>query len=394
MQSRRSFLAAPAAFVVGDWPQWRGPNRDGALPVEASKPWPERLRQVWNTSVGEGHSSPVVVGGRVFQFGRLREQEVLAAYDVGSGKQIWRYAYSAPYDMNSAATSHGKGPKATPLVHEGRVYTVGISGIVSAVDATSGKLLWSFAAKGSPDYGHASSPAMDGNTLIVALGPQNGGSLSAFDAGTGKLKWQWREDGPAYASPVVLSIGGTRQVVTNSQSHVIGVALADGKSRWKIPLKSPYDQNSVTPVAIGDLVIYSGLSNPVTAIRLSLSPTKVWENKEVGMYMNSPVLAAGILWGLSHRNKGQYFGLDPKTGKTVWTGEGRQTENAAMLASGSNVLALNTESELTVFSATAKGLSPVRRYHVADTPTWAHPVVLDRRLLVKDSNSLALWSAA
>ena len=192
----------------------------------------------------------------------------------------------------------------------------------------------------------------------------------------------------------MVTAGGTKQVITNSQSYLVGVSFREGKTLWKLPLKTPYDQNTVTPTISGNLVIFSGLSNPVTAIRPGTPPQKVWTNKEVGMYMNSPVLSSGVLWGLSHRNKGQFFGLDVNTGKTVWTGEGRQTENAAMLASGQTVFALTTESELIVYAATPNGLKPLRRYDVADTPTWAHPVVLGSQVLVKDANSLILWSAS
>jgi outer membrane protein assembly factor BamB len=393
MQSRRSFLAFPAALAFVDWPQWRGPSRDGVAASQASKPWPERLRRVWTVQVGEGHSSPVVARQQVFQFTRLGEQEVLACFDLASGKQIWKQSYAAPYEMNSAATSHGKGPKATPVVGDGRVYTLGIHGILTCWDSASGKRVWSIDSKGSPDFGAASSPALVDGTLIAAIGPQSGGSLSAFDAATGKLKWQWKDDGPAYASPTIATFGGVRQVITNTRKNIVGVSLAEGKLLWKAALETPYDQNSVTPIVVGDLVIYSGLSNPVIAIQPGTSGRKVWENKEVGMYMNSPVLAAGVLWGLSHRNKGQFFGLDPKTGKTIWTGEGRQAENAAMIASGRNVFALTTNSELLMFTATATALKQERKYEVADTPTWAHPVILGNDVLVKDAKSLALWSA-
>jgi outer membrane protein assembly factor BamB len=393
MQSRRTFLASPGTLAFVDWPQWRGPNRDGLSSSEQSKPWPDRLRKVWTVPVGEGHSSPIAVGKQVFQFTRVGEQEVIASLDVASGKQVWKQSYAAPYEMNSAATSHGKGPKATPVVAGGRVYTLGINGILSCWDAASGKRIWSLDSKGSPDFGAASSPVVVEGTLIAAVGPQSGGSLSAFDAATGKPKWQWKDDGPAYASPIVATFGGTRQVITNTRKHIIGVSVADGKLLWKSTLDTPYDQNSVTPIVVGDLVIYSGLSNPVTAIQPGASGRKVWENKEVGMYMNSPVLAARVLWGLSHRNKGQFFGLDPKTGKTVWTGEGRQAENAAMIASGPNVFALTTNSELLVFSATPTALNLNRKYEVADSPTWAHPVILGNQVLVKDAKSLALWSA-
>jgi outer membrane protein assembly factor BamB len=394
MQSRRSFFALPAAFAFIDWPQWRGPNRDGAVPPEPPQPWPERLRQVWNARVGEGHSSPVVAGKRAFQFARQQESEVIAAYDVDSGKQLWKQSYAAPYEMNSAATAHGKGPKSTPAIAGDRLYTLGINGILTCWEAATGKKVWGLDSKGSPDFGQASSPVVDRGTLIASIGPQKGGALTAFDAATGKIKWQWKEEGPAYASPIIAEPGGVRQVITNFQSHIAGISISDGKLLWKAPLKTPYDQNSVTPIVVGDLVIYSGLSNPVTAVRPGNPPQQVWENKEVGMYMNSPVLASGVLWGLSHRNKGQFFGLNPQTGKTVWTGEGRQAENAAMIARGSTVFALTTNSELFVFEASPSGLKQVAKYSVADTPTWAHPVILGNRVLVKDQASLALWSAA
>jgi outer membrane protein assembly factor BamB len=393
MQSRRTFLAVPAAFAFVDWPQWRGPNRDGSAPSEPRKPWPERLRQVWNVPVGEGHSSPVVAGKRVFQFARQQDDEVIAALDHDSGKTLWRQSYAAPYQMNFAATSHGKGPKSTPVVAGERLYTVGISGILNCRDIATGKQIWSLDSKGSPLYGQASSPIVDGGTLIASVGPQNGGALTAFDAGTGKVKWRWSEDGPAYASPVIGEFGGVRQVVTNSESNIVGISVVDGKTIWKLPLKSPYEQNAVTPIIISDTIVYSALGNPITAIRAGSPPQRIWENREFGLYMSSPVVAAGVLWGLSNRNKGQFFGLDPKTGKTVFSSEGRQADNAALIARGSNVFALTTNSELIVFEASSTALKQVAKYSVADTPTWAHPAIVGNRVLVKDAKSLALWSA-
>jgi outer membrane protein assembly factor BamB len=178
------------------------------------------------------------------------------------------------------------------------------------------------------------------------------------------------------------------------------VNVADGAILWNVPITTPYDQNSVTPIVIGDLVIYSGLSNPVTAVRPtrasgSWTAPKVWENKELGMYMNSPILVNGRIYGLSHRNKGQFFALDPKTGKTTWTGEGRQAENAAMLAAANTIFALTTNSELLVMPVSPQGLSVIKRYKVSEnSETWAHPVVLGNQILTKDKDTLTLWRAS
>jgi outer membrane protein assembly factor BamB len=389
-------------FLFADFPQWRGPNRDGAIAITAPAAWPGNLTQVWKAKVGEGHSSPIVVGNRVFQFARSGDREVLVAFDITTGKKIWEHGYAAPYTMNSAAQSHGKGPKATPAAANGKVCTLGITGTLTCLDIATGKPAWTHPNTGDALYGTASSPVIDGNLLITQTGKQDSGAFTAYNLADGSTKWSTKTDGAAYSSPVIAELGGVRQAIVQTQKNLIGVNIADGKILWQVPISSPYDQNSVTPIVIGDLVIYSGLSNPVTAVRptksgVNWTANKIWENKELGMYMNSPVLAGGLLYGLSHRNKGQFFALDPKTGKTIWTGEGRAAENAAMLAAGSTIYALTTGSELLVMQASNqasnRGLALQKRYTVASSPTWAHPAIVDERILIKDVDTLALWSA-
>ena len=137
--NRRTFLTAISAAPIlpaQDWPQWRGPNRDGAAPSSsATLTWPEKLKPVWKVTVGEGHSSPVVAGGRVYQFARRANDEVAAAFDLATGKKLWEHAEPAPYEMNPAANGHGKGPKATPVIAGGKLYTFGIAGALSCLDA-------------------------------------------------------------------------------------------------------------------------------------------------------------------------------------------------------------------------------------------------------------------
>jgi outer membrane protein assembly factor BamB len=393
-------LGAALAIAAVDFPQWRGPNRDGTIASTTRTEWPEKLRQVWRITVGEGHSSPVVAGNRVFQFARVAgDREVLAAYDVATGKKLWEHGYAAPYQMNSAAYAHGKGPKATPVTGSGKVCALGITGTVTCLDSATGKVAWSHPNLGDALFGTASSPVIDGGFLITQTGKQDSGSISAYSLVDGSKKWSAKTDGAGYSSPVIADLGGARQALVETQKSIVGVNVSDGTILWRIPISTPYDQNSVTPLVAGDLVIYSGLANPVTAVRPVRSGSqwqtpKVWENTEVGMYMSSPVIAAGRLYGLSHKNKGQFFALDPKTGKTFWTGEGRQAENAALLASGNTVFALTTSAELLVMRAGPKGLEMVRRYKVSETSeTWAHPVIFDDQILVKDKNTLSLWSA-
>lgn len=381
--------------AAADFPQWRGAARDGV--VESRGAWPEKLTPGWKVTIGEGHASPIAAGGRIYSFARQNGQEVVRAHQAADGKVLWEQSYPAPYKMHEAATGHGEGPKSTPVLAGGRLYTLGISGILSSWDATTGKLAWrkefgqNFKAT-SPLFGTAMSPAVESGWLIAHVGGNDSGALTAFDAMTGEVKWQWNGDGPGYASPLIATYDGVKQIVTQSQDHVIGVEFATGKLLWKIPYKTEYVQNIVTPVVHGDLMIYSGINKGVTAIRVTRAGAQqVWQNGDVSMYMSSPVRKGDTLFGFSHKNKGQYFALDLKSGKTLWKGTPRGGENAALLLAGDSVLALNNDGELAVFAATEKGFEPQRKYTVAASPTWAYPAPVAGGILIKDKESLALW---
>ena len=395
--------AGIAALSAQDWNQWRGPARTGTTSTfSAPAVWPDKPRKVWQATVGTGHASPVVSGPHAFVFSRLGEDEVVTAFDHQTGKQIWQQRYRAAYTINPAAQSHGKGPKSTPAVAGGRVFTLGINGILSAMDAASGKVIWrkTFDAEfdaTAPDFGVAMSPLVDGDSVIVHVGGNKTGSLMAIAAANGEIRWQWKGDGPAYASPVMASFGGTRQVVTLSRSNVLGLSAADGKLLWQAPFTTAYDQNSATPVVVGDLVLYSGIEQPLTAIRIVQTGGRwgaqpAWSSPSVPMYMSSAVAVGGTVFGLTHRNKGQFFALDPRTGKVLWTTRGREGENAALLAAGEVLLATTTEGELVVARRDRSKFDVIKRYTIADSPVWAHPAPAGRGLLIKDAEKITYWT--
>jgi len=382
-----------------DWPQFRGPNRDGAVAsfVEPTA-WPERLTQQWKVDVGDGHATPVLVGARVYTFSRQGTNEVMQALDAATGKAIWQTRYPAPVTVNPAAQAHGPGPKATPTFASGRLYTLGMGGIVTAFDAASGRQLWQKPAGSTlPLYGTAISPLVDRGLVIVHVGGDTGGALTAFDAGTGDVKWAWNGDGPSYASPVVAEIDGIRQVITLTQGNVVGVSAADGRLLWRRPYATEYTQNIITPVFVGSTLIIGGYQNPTIALRLVRSGDQwktedVWENAGISLYMANSVLVGDRLFGLSHRNSGQYFTLDVKTGKTVWVGQPRQAENAAIVRAGSLVFSLEDDAELMVGRVGANSFQELKRYTVANAATWAQPVISGRRIFVKDVSTLTLWT--
>ena len=384
-----------------DWTQWRGPARDGVAPFSVPAAWPERLTQKWKVEVGSGYATPIVVGNRVYVFARQGENEILMALDADTGKEIWKNAgYPAAFTMMSAAVQHGPGPKSTPAYANGRLFTIGMTGIVTAWDAATGKQVWQKPGdtKNMPMFtSHAFSPVVDGGNVIFHLGGDAGGALTAFDVNTGQEKWSWKGDGPGYGSPVVATLGGVRQVVTITQKTLVSVDAASGAVLWERPWVSPNKTNSITPVIYGQTVIVSGNGDPTTAFSVARRDGKwvvapAWTNADVPMRMSNPILVGDTLYGMSTRNSGQYFAVDAKSGKTLWLSEGRQGSNTALASAGGTILSLEDDGELVVLRASTTAFEPIKRYKVSDASTWTQGVYAGDRILIKDVSSLALWT--
>lgn len=394
-----SLLALPAA---ADWPQWRGPSRDGVvlLPPVQFAAAPQKL---WSIELGPGHSSPVVAGDRVVQHFRSGDTEVVAAFDLATGKELWRDAYSAAFVPQPEARDHGAGPFATPTIAEGRVYAFGIRETVSAYELATGKRLWRKDWSGefpttAPVYGTSASPLVVDGKVIVYVGGPGKGALVALDAKTGTVVWRLDGDGPPYGPAVVGTIGGVRQVVTQSQASLLGVDLGSGAKLWQRKYQVPWDNTILTPVLDGDRVILSAYDTDVQAFSVMKTDagwtTEVAWSSRHPMYMSSPVLAGGRLYGFTVLKKGQLVALDAKTGKLLWASPGGMSEQAALIVAGEQLLALTDAAELHVLR-TGDTYQPVTKLTVAEAATWAHPALLDGgRLLVKDARKLTLWSLA
>jgi outer membrane protein assembly factor BamB len=391
------------------WRQWRGENRDGAATFSAPSTWPEQLNKKWQVDVGTGYAAPITVGDRVYAFSRQNEDEVMRALDAATGKTIWETRYNATYKPNPAATrTHGTGPKSTPTFADGRLYTLGMSGLVTAFDATTGKQLWQSAApKTETLYHTAMSPIVDRGVVIVHVGGHNDGALTAFDAQNGAVKWAWTGDGPAYGSPIIVELGGTRQVITMTQDNLVGVSAANGELLWKRPYSVRATRNAVTPIVhnppspsgsgAASIVIVSGLGMPVSGFRVlnragQWSTEDVWVNNDTTMDMSTGVVIGNALYGFSPRNSGQYFAIDANTGQTLWLSEARAGENAAIVRAGDVWFALDTQAELKVVRANPKQFEVLKRYDIADSATWAQPVLSGQRVFIKDLSTISLWT--
>ena len=384
----------------GDWLQWRGPNRDGAIAsFTAPRQWPQTLVQRWKVEVGLGYATPLVAGNRVYMFSRQGDNEVMSGLDTATGKPLWQTGYAAPFTMNSAATPHGPGPKSTPALANGKLYAIGMTGVVTAFDAATGKQLWQRPGSNVvPMYtSHAFSPVVDRGLVIFHVGGHNQGALTAFDVNTGEAKWSWNGDGPGYGSPIVADLGGTRQIVTITQGKLVGVDAATGALLWERPFVSGNFTNSITPILYGQTLIVSGNGGPTNAFTVTRRNNQwvtetTWENADVPMRLSNGVVASDRLFGLSTKNMGQYFSVDARTGKTLWLSEGRQAGNVAIETGGDLIFSLEDDGELLVIRNSATAFEPLRRYKVAETATWTQPAISGNRIFVKDVSSLTLWT--
>lgn len=395
-----AFFAFTQSSFAQDWQQWLGPTRNGHVPAtHAPKSWPDSLHRVWRVEIGEGYSSPVVANGRVFVHSRRDPEELVSALDLASGKILWQQKYSAAFEKNRYATKMAKGPNATPLVAGNRLFTLGVTGVLTAWDTATGRLLWrndfSSTVETSKLFcGTSASPLLLDNSVVVQIGSDiHGGKILSLDPADGAAKWEWRGHGPGYSSPVVFDIAGTLQIVTMTDSSIVGLDAKSGKQLWYVPFLDEWHENIATPVWTGSHLIVSGTRQGTHAYALEQhngqwQAKEVWKNNEVAMYMSSPVLGDGLIYGHSIRQKGQLVALDPKTGALHWATTGREGWHASVLLTPQHVVYLTNGAELIVARRNTAAFELERRYPVAESETFAMPVLLGADVLVRDVTGL------
>jgi outer membrane protein assembly factor BamB len=364
--------------------------------------WPAELQKGWSVEIGEGYSSPVSGSGRVFVHARRDPEEVVSAIDLATGGVAWQQKYAAPVEKNPYAKQMAKGPYATPLLAGGRLYTLGTTAILSAWNASTGALVWQRDFSPRIDTsklfcGTAMSPLLTASGLIVHVGDDRGGTILALDPATGKDKWTTSVRGPGYASPIETTLAGVAQVLTMTTRSVIGVETASGRLLWEFPFDDEWNENIVTPVATAGGVIVSGVRQGTRRLTVAKSgsawsATAAWHTSDVAMYMSSPVLTRGTLYGHSSKRKGQFVAMDPETGKLLWSTEGRNATSASVVAAGNHLIFLTTESQLIVSPVDAAAFHEVRRYTVAPSTIYAQPIVLRDRVIVRDASNLTQWT--
>jgi outer membrane protein assembly factor BamB len=394
-------LAVSASDVSAqDWPQWRGPNRDGAIPAAVvPATWPAAVRRSWTVEIGEGYSSPVVAHGRVFVHSRRDPEEIVTAIDLASGKVDWQQKYTSEFKKNQYATQMAKGPNSTPIVVGSRVITLGVTGILTAWNVSDGSVAWRQDYSSSVDTsklfcGTAMSPMLEGGALIVHVGSDvYGGRIVALDPANGRERWVSKGPGPGYASPLAVTLENVRQIITLTNSSIIGVDAANGAALWSIPFPDEWHENIATPVWTGTSLIVSGTRQGTHAYAFSRvgnvwQPRQIWKNAEVTMYTASPVFFDGVILGLSTKRRGQLVALDAASGTLKWATQGRDGNHASILQTRDHLLVLTDSATLIVAERTAEAFKEAKRYDLGTGATWTLPVFLRDGLLVREANSV------
>lgn len=395
-----SIVVGVTAIVISvnsqDWNQWRGPNRNGVVSgFNPPQKW-DSLVQKWRTTVGTGDATPALVGNKIYVFTRQENDEVISCIDVADGKVLWSSKYPAQA-VTGAAAAH-PGPRSSPAVSNGKVITLGVGGVLTCYDGSNGKELWKKDEfpKTVPQFFVAMSPLVEENLCIVHLGGKGKGAVIAYELESGNQKWRWDGDGPAYSSPVSAIIGGVKQVIVLTEKSLVGLAFSDGKLLWQAAA-TPVGRscNAPTPVVSGNTVFFTGQGKGMFAVKIEksgneFSAKELWINPDIGCEFNTPVLKGDYLYGISSR--GNLFCAEVATGKALWTDNTKLDRFGSLLDAGQVLIALPPTGELIVFKPSEKQFEQVAKVKVAESQTFAHPVLSKNKIIVKDRDSVALWA--
>jgi outer membrane protein assembly factor BamB len=409
-------LAAPRLWA-DDWPQWLGPQRDGVwresgiletLPATG-------LKVRWRAKVGLGYSGPVVADGRVYVTDRQRipsEVERVLCLEEETGRPLWTCSYPCSY----RGVGYASGPRASPTVHQGKVYTLGATGQLLCLDAATGRVIWKkdlakeYRAR-PPRYGMSAAPLVEGDLLVVCAGGEPDACVVAFHMDTGREVWRALADRPSYSAPVATTAGGKRQVIVWTGDSVTSLDPTTGKPFWQVPF--PMNRTPLalaTPVRHGDFLLLVSFENGSKLLKLDRdrpAASVVWETKlRPNSLMGTPLFQGGHFYVAD--NYGEFQCVDAATGKRVWgtrkpTGETQWGESVHLTPNGDRVFLFNDRGQLIVARLSAGGYQELSRADLIE-PTigakeeravaWAHPAYANKHILVRNDKELLRASLA
>jgi outer membrane protein assembly factor BamB len=388
--------AAAGGPARGYWPDFRGPNRDGRYDeTEIRTDWPaDGLPRLWRQPVGIGYASFVVANRRAFTIEQRRGQEVVAAYNVETGREIWTHGW----DANFVESMGGDGPRATPTYDDGRLYALGAEGELRCLDARTGALVWRHNILSENDasnlsWGMAASPLIVDDKVVVLPGGRRGKSVVAYHKTTGALVWSVLDDPQAYASPMLVTLGGVRQLLVVSAKRAMGLGPDDGRLLWEYPWETFNGISVAQPLLLGQDRVFISAAYGHGAAAFEVVPDgdrftarTIWQNTRMKNKFSSSVLRDGFIYGL---DEAILACVDAATGELKWKG-GRYGYGQIMLA-GDSVIVLGEDGEIALVRATPERYEEVAKFEAIEGKTWNYPVIADGRLLVRNVREMAAF---
>jgi outer membrane protein assembly factor BamB len=393
VEDTRATTAAPSA-PAGYWTDFRGPGRDGHYrerPIRVD--WPAAgLAPLWKQPSGGGYASFAIARGRAFTIEQRGVQEVVAAYDVRTGRELWTNAWTATFREFMG----GDGPRATPTWADGHVYALGGEGELRCLDEANGRTVWRTniledSGGKNLQWGMAASPLVVDNTVVVLPGGPGGNSVVAYNHATGSRAWSALDDQQAYSSPMLVTLAGVRQILVFSASRLVGLTPDRGDLLWEYPWKTQFDVNASQPLVVAPnrVFVSTGYGTGAGVIELTpvehgMSVREVWRSIRMKNQFSSSVVNDGFIYGL---DESILACLDAATGELKWKG-GRYGYGQVLLASG-HLVVLTEGGDLALVRATPERHEEIVRFPMLDGKTWNHPAVADGYLLVRNGTEMA-----
>ena len=383
--------ADPEAPESGDWPQWRGPERNGASgATELLKSWSEKgPAVVWRIQGGEGFSGISIARGHAYTMFARGNTELVVCLDAATGREVWRVQTGT----NFQDPDGGNGPRSTPVVERGQVFALSAHGTFYALDAESGAVQWKydfveeFGSK-APRWGFSTSPLVEGDLVLVEAGGGGGKSLVAFAKKSGRVVWASQGDKPSYSSPLAITVGGMRQIVFFTAEGPVAVTPAEGRLLWRHTWHTSYDANVATPVFVAPdrIFISSGYDKGAALLQIKAGGAgveQVWQSRVMKNHMATSVLYQGYLYGF---DEGTLKCIEAGSGETAWRKRGFG-KGTLILADG-HLFVLGEGGDLALVEATPAEYRERSRVEVFKSKCWTAPSLSGGKLYLRDEREV------
>lgn len=388
--------ATVVEWVAGDWPQFRGLNRDGRVKEgKLNLDWktsPPRL--LWKKRVGPSWSSLILAGGRLYTQEQRGPMEAVVCYEAATGRELWVHEEQGRFEEGVS----GPGPRATPTFAGGRIYATGAGGKLSCLDAADGRAIWTrdlVADSGAavPQWGFSGSPLVVAGWVVAFAGGPNDCGLLAYRAETGELTWKVATGKITYSSPQVVSLDGAKQILFPSDRGLAGIEPSSGAVLWEYSLEKEMTQPAIQPHVIGDTKVLIPSSDGLSLLTVrhqkdAWTAERIWRSRALRPAFNDVVLHEGAIYGF---DEGIFCCIDLQTGKRRWK-EGRYGHGQVLLLADSSLLLIMTESgQVVLLEANPVEHKELGRFQALKGKTWNHPIIAQGRLYLRNSEEMACY---